>query len=228
MKILEKLKSKFPLLNQIDFDILNPLPKHPNCYISKRGDVYGIGINVPSQNVERLFATFGELVPSDLSNILENSTRIVIELESIVTNRIRLYLNFGDFNSDYMTSTFPCIVENEEPTKFLSRIGFFIDKESGKVDEYKYYWSDPVTKETYNYRFNSAGTLTQTFKNRGSFHPNLESMPEFFEILKGIDELQMLGLCHITREDIDNSYVSINEFDGYPGKGFGSEISKSA
>jgi hypothetical protein len=221
MKILTELLDKFPLLNQINFDIFNPPLANPKCIIANRHDKFSIAIYVPSQNIPQLLSTFNVSVPDSLTEILNQSSAIMIDLESTQTDQLRFYLYDQDYNKDYFQNLykFDSTVDQYDTDNHIKPIGlgFFMDKVTGEIAQYKYYWYDPVCREAHLFRFGTSGEFINHSKETGSFSPNIGDLDVFLPVLAGVESLPYHGLSHVTREDGTHSYVTINEYDGYPG-----------
>lgn len=222
MKILTELLDKFPLLNQIDFEIFNPPLANPRCIIANRNGEFSIAIYVPSQNIPQLLSTFNISVPNSLTEIINQSTAIMIDLESTQTDQLRFYLYDQDYNKEYFQSLyrFDTTVDQYDKDNHIQSIGlgFFMDKVTGEIPQYKYYWYDPVCHEAHLFRFGTSGEFINHSIETGSFTPNIGDLDVFFPVLAGIESLPYHGISHVTREDAEHSYVTINEYDGYPGK----------
>lgn len=214
-------RANFPILDRISDEVFNPPLPNPRCTIASRKGVYSLTAHIRSEKIPMLFENLNTPVPNALTEMLAHTKGLFIDLESIESNRIRFYVYPYDYDKTYFETNYvfdEAHGYDPETHHQINLIGFFIDSTTGLVDEYKYYWWNKDDILTYNYRYNVDGSLKETFQDNGRFHPELESMPEFFPLLQSIDDLVGLGMCHIARVDRDQTYVTINEFEGYPGK----------
>lgn len=215
MKLVNQLKTHFPLLSNLDLDSLfdSPLDKlNPRCIIARRGEAYSLAIYIASAKVPELFSALGVGVPQALTdNILANTPRVLFDVDSIGTAQLRFYV----YHKDYVTvepntleQTYPFNAVKPAQT-LIEGLGFFMENSpTGTVTQYKYYFLRDLGAS--NFRFDASGTLINTFEESGAFNPDSSVTTDFNQFLAGLD-LTGHGVSYVSRDDGTNSYIVINQ-----------------
>ena len=223
MKLVKELTQHFPYLSQIDLDSLFDgvgEELNPRCIIAKRAGAYSLAVYIATNKVSELFTALGVSsgVPTVLADtILTKSPRILIDVDSILTEQLRFYVYHKDYASTgedlaALEQSYPF---NTTPVPYTQTVGlgFFMENSAlGQVVQYKYYFNKDHgnSNSLTNFRFDAEGTLITSFDETGTFNPDSTLTQEFTQFLTTLD-LTGHGLSHVTRDDGSNSYIVINQ-----------------
>ena len=205
LDFFHKLQENIPSLKVIPDSILIPHPADPRIVIAERRDNFSVAIYVQSNKVEELFALYKKEVPRAVKRILARSPTVLIDIDSIQTNKIRLYVG-SRFYDVRLERKYPISPETSIPnSQSKIGIGFYIDAVNDMVEDYKHYYRNTTGSRVYNYRFKEDGTFIDKFTET-----SVLGFTDFsdYEILNGID-MSNTFCAHSKRTDVDHTYLTI-------------------
>jgi len=200
-KLTEVLSKHFPILNEVDETILDQVVVY--ACTNRDGDL-SMMTSVNVKLLPELFATFDVVVSEKLQSVVDEIIRnVIVDLDSLKTNQIRLYSNTGvESILNVLGVELPDESTEERPLYFL---GILYDIAEDKIVEYKMYY----------------GTSTATSLDlvQCKYNENLEKVSEYAEVSEGefsdmtglVEDLKAIDAPFVVtnRTEIPRSYLMI-------------------
>jgi hypothetical protein len=215
--LIEKLSSQFDQTRML----VNACSTKPNAYVliaQRQGNISLSGF-VDSTEVARIT---GQPVTGELAEILSHTRAILLDLDSAAadSDTLRFYIFTPDTVDDVieqlypMDETVPEFMETRshyERFEYEGVIGFIMDRATGMITVYKYYFTMDTARVGYNFRFG---------KDRNYINSRVEHFETIDELTAeqrttfalGNIDLSEYQLVLVTRQEDDQTYLMIRSY----------------
>lgn len=156
----------------------------------------------------------------EFTDMLPHTKSIMMDIDSIESGDLRFYIDRYVMTSNVITDTYPMdktIDEYVAVKDLLDEspvLGFILDKSTGKVKFYKYYYHTKDGQQEYNFRFDDKFKFIDLkVYNPLPEVPTEEQLADFH--LNDID-LSQYNLMHFYRESDLQSYIRIVSKPDFP------------